>query len=137
MADEQVLYKMRKTNHIKLIAIFVSLIVISFVACRNPNDSSFKGNKESFRDKPVQFSKHARCMMGCKHFSESEIKQLVSSGKLNSKESFPNDKPCPTYAIEGLTADSQNVRVIVGECAGATRVITVIDLGKDYQCNCN
>lgn len=128
---------MKNNNLLKLLIVLTILSSFTWVGCQNPSENSIKNNKESFRDKPVQFTKHARCLMVCKHLSEREIEKLISNGKINSKECFPKDKPCPTYAVEGLTNDSQNVRVVVGECAGTTRVITVINLAKDYQCNCN
>ena len=117
--------------------VFILILLIAFVGCQYERNSSIKNSKESFRDKPVQFTKHARCMMNCKHISEVEIEKLINSGKLNSKESFRYDKPCPTFAVEGLTADSQNLRVIVGECAGVARVITVINIANEQKCNCN
>ena len=108
MVEGQAAYKMRKTDNLKfVIAILLSIIFIE--GCQNPNDASFKNNKESFREKPIQFTKHAQCLMDCKHLSESEIEKLISNGKLNSKESFPEDKPCPTYAVEGLTTDRKSV----------------------------
>ena len=110
--------------------------VFFYLACQNSKEYSVSKNKESFREKPVLYTKHAKCLMNCKHISEDEIQELISKGKLNVKESFPKDKPCPTFALEGLTNDSQHVRVIVGACAGTSRVITVIDLGKERTCNC-
>lgn len=127
---------MRQTSLIQLIIILVLMSAFFYLACQNGKEYSVKSNKESFRNKPVQYTKHARCLMSCKHISENDIEELISKGKLNTKECFPKDKPCPTFAVEGLTADSQNVRVIVGECAGAARVITVIDLAKERKCNC-
>lgn len=128
---------MKKTNLIQLIIVMALMCALFYVACENgmkyPGNNN---NKDSFRDKPVQYTRHARCLMNCKHISDKEIEKLISKGKLNSKESFPKDKPCPTFAVEGLTADSQSVRIIVGECAGVARVITVIDLAKERKCNC-
>ena len=134
---------MKKTTLIQLLIIIALMSALLYVACENgmkypvsSNNPISSNNKESFRGKPVQYTKHARCLMNCKHISEKEIEMLIAKGKLNSKESFPKDKPCPTFALEGFTNDSQNVRVIVGECAGSARVITVIDLAKERKCNC-
>lgn len=107
-----------------------------FSACENGRNYASKNGTETFRDKEVQYTRHARCLMQCRKISEKEIQNLISTGKINEKESFPKDKPCPTYAVEGLTSDSQNVRVIVGECAGAARVITLIALDKEQKCTC-
>ena len=119
-----------------ILFMFTMLAACFYVGCQNPRESAIQENRESFRDKPVQYTKHARCLMDCKHLSEKEIEKLISKGKLNSKESFPRDKPCPTFALEGFTKDSQHVRVIVGECAGTARVITVIDMVEESNCRC-
>jgi len=113
-------------------------IVASFLGwgCKNSNESSVNNSTESFRKNPVVFTRHAKCIMSCQEISEREIEHLISSGKVNGNESYPNDKPYPTYAVEGLTADSQYVRVVLGEYAGETRVITVINLINIFNCNC-
>ncbi len=136
MAAVQDAFDMKPTNLLQLIIIITMLSVFFYLACQNQKEYSVKNNKESFRDKPVFYTKHAKCVMNCKNISEDEIQELIINGKLNVKESFPKDKPCPTFAIEGFTNDSQQVRVIVGECSGTSRVITVIDLGKERMCNC-
>ncbi len=136
MAGVQDAFDMKPTSFIQLIIIITLLSVFFYLACQNNKEYSVKNDKETFRDKPVLYTNHAKCLMKCKQISEDEIQKLISKGKLNIKESFPKDKPCPTFALEGLTNDSQRVRVIVGECGGASRVITVIDLGKERICNC-
>ena len=43
---------------------------------------------------------------------------------------------CPRYAIEGVTVDSQKVRIIFAQCNEKTEVVTVIDLDTEWSCDC-
>lgn len=98
----------------------------SLVAPDEPNTSS----------SPLEYTKHARCRMGCRHISESEVLQIVSHGTVNLKKSNPQATPCPVKAVEGTTGDQQTVRVVYGECGRQKKIITVIDLKNDYVCDC-
>nr|MBK9652323.1 DUF4258 domain-containing protein [Bacteroidota bacterium] len=75
--------------------------------------------------------------MQCRHIDESEIKEIMQTGKLNLAKSNKYDKPCPSYALEGITHDYQSVRIIIADCENIAKIITVIDLKTNYSCNCN
>ena len=84
------------------------------------------------------YSKHAQCRMQCRNISESEVKDILLNGEVNYKKSQVHDKPCPSYALEGKTADGQTIRVVFAECDTVTKVITAIDLGTEKDdCDCN
>ncbi len=84
------------------------------------------------------YTKHARCRMDCRHFTEKEILEILKDGKLNKQKSQPEDLPCPSYALEGTTSDGQKARVIFASCdQDMVKVITCIDLNKKYKCDCN
>ncbi|MEZ4883534.1 MAG: DUF4258 domain-containing protein [Chitinophagales bacterium] len=83
------------------------------------------------------YTRHARCRMDCRYISEAEVAYILRNGKINPQKSKPHDAPCPTYALEGITPDDrQEVRIVFAACDDATKVITTIDLGKEYQCHC-
>ena len=48
-----------------------------------------------------------------------------------------SDGQCTSYAVEGQTADAQDVRIVYADCARETRVVTTIDLGRDWPCHCD
>ncbi len=84
----------------------------------------------------LQYTKHARCRMDCRHISEKEVKEILRKGRINHRKSKPADYPCPSYALEGVTSDRQEVRIVFAACDRKTKVITTIDLENEYQCNC-
>lgn len=90
----------------------------------------------AFRHKPLYYTKHAQCRMDCRQISEGEVKQLLKEGKINYNKSDLQDKPCPSYAVEGITSDGQQVRIVVGDCKTRASIITVIDLKEDHACDC-
>ncbi len=91
---------------------------------------------EELRSKPLVYTKHGSCRMECRQISEREIKDLLENGKHNPTDSDPDDKPCPSYAIEGWTEDGQEIRVIFANCDRQTKVVTAIDLNNNYNCDC-
>lgn len=92
--------------------------------------------EKDFRHNRIYYSKHAKCRMECRHIDESEVKEILDEGKINYSKSETNAKPCPKYALEGITHDKQHVRIIVGDCESQASIITVIDLDTDFECDC-
>jgi hypothetical protein len=85
----------------------------------------------------INYSKHARCRMQCRHISESEVREILNEGTINYKKSDLKGNPCDKrYAVEGHTHDNQRVRIIFAPCNTEETVVTVIDLGKDWGCDC-
>lgn len=82
------------------------------------------------------FSKHARCRMACRNIDENEVKEILLKGKVNHKK-IQRDKRGITWPVEGLTHDGQKVRIVFApKGEDALVVVTVIDLGKEWSCNC-
>lgn len=84
----------------------------------------------------LEYSKHAKCRMQCRHISEAEVEEIMREGKINYAKSDLQNARCPRYAVEGLTNDNQRVRIVYAQCNEATTVVTVIDLETDFTCNC-
>lgn len=85
----------------------------------------------------IHYSKHARCRMDCRHINESEVKEILASGSINYNKSELNGEVCrKRYAVEGTTHDNQHLRLIFAPCGNEETVVTVIDLGREWSCNC-
>jgi hypothetical protein len=140
---------------------FVYLILcLFFISCfnnENNNDRNtekkndkkaddFKNNTDgrehfsttdlSYNGQKVKVSKHGRCRMECRNLDAYEIQEVINKGRKNPKKSNSDSKPCPTIALEGMTADGQNARVVLGLCDGDYKIVTVIDLKNDWKCDC-
>jgi hypothetical protein len=74
--------------------------------------------------------------MECRKISQAEVEEIMKDGKINYNKSNMNARPCPSYAVEGVTRDDQFVRIVFGQCDMKTKVITVIDLNTDWTCHC-
>ena len=81
------------------------------------------------------FSKHAKCRMDCRKINESEVKEILKSGKINHKK-IQNDKRGKTYPVEGYTHDKQHVRIVFAPKGDGLVVVTVIDLDTEWKCDC-
>lgn len=86
--------------------------------------------------RPLIYTKHARCRMGCRQIDATEVEQILEEGTINIEKSDPDGKPDPKYALEGRTKDNQQVRIIFAPAAKGMVVITCIDLKEEWECNC-
>lgn len=83
------------------------------------------------------FTQHALCRMNCRAITEEEVRAILKNGNINFQKSHPQDIPCPAYALEGTTADKQQVRIIFASCDSITKVVTAIDLELEKDtCEC-
>lgn len=90
------------------------------------------------RPQQINYSKHARCRMQCRRISQAEVEDILRNGTINYRKSELGDRPdCRRkYALEGATNDGQRVRIIFAPCRDEVTVVTVIDLGRDWACDC-
>jgi len=117
--------------------VVLGLLVVSFVykgkGCQMPGSAKL----EELSFQKLELTKHGACRMECRGISESEIKELLKTGKINYDKSEVHDKPCGTYAVEGNTKDGQHVRVVIADCDTISKVVTAIDLGMEKDsCEC-
>lgn len=93
-------------------------------------------NKIEINAAQLSYSKHARCRMECRQIDESEVREVLANGKMdNSRTRTTNEGT--SYAVEGITHDDQRVRVVYSPHNENTVIVTVIDLDKEWPCNCN
>ena len=87
-------------------------------------------------DEKLVYTKHARCRMECRNITEEVIREVILEGSINEQKS--NNKPgdCPTYALEDDTKEGQHLRIVFAKCADVTKVVTCIDRGKEFDCDC-
>lgn len=83
---------------------------------------------KKLQNNPLIYTKHANCRMNCRQISRTEVQQILETGKVVFNKSRVHDKPCPTYALEGVTDDGQTVRIVFAACDSTTKVVTAIDL---------
>jgi Domain of unknown function (DUF4258) len=84
----------------------------------------------------LEYSNHAKCRMQCRKISQAEVEEIMQDGTINYKKSDLQNARCPRYALEGVTKDDQKVRIVFAQCDKLTEVVTVIDLGTDWSCDC-
>lgn len=115
----------------------LGLLAVSIIfkgrSCKMPGSVKL----EELAHQNLELTKHGECRMKCRNITLDEIKQVLQSGKINYDKSEPRDTPCGTYAVEGNTADGQNVRIVIADCDTISRVVTAIDLRSETDsCDC-
>jgi hypothetical protein len=93
---------------------------------------------EAFDRHPAHlyYTKHALCRMDCRNITKDEINEIMHKGIINFNKSFRNDRPCPTFALQGQTSDGDKLRVIFAQCSDETKVVTCYNLEQDFECHC-
>ena len=84
----------------------------------------------------IIYSKHARCRMACRNIDESEVKEILAGGQLNTSK-IQEDERGKTYPLEGETHDKQHVRIVFAPKGNDTvEVVTCIDMDTEWPCDC-
>ncbi len=111
-----------------------------FVSCHS-FDSGGKpnniGNSPFDRHGQIILTKHARCRMDCRHITMREIHEILDNGTINYDKSELNSHPDPKFAVEGYTGEKQHLRIIVAPENEKLIIVTCIELGVEWQCDCN
>ena len=103
---------------------------------RDPSSAVDRNRGFDRRVSYLEYTKHAKCRMECRQISQIEVEEIMKEGTINYNKSNVKMRSCPVYSLEGTTQDNQRVRIVFGQCKDKTRVITCIDLNKDWQCHC-
>ena len=136
----------RKAAPIILVFALVALVFI-IRQCKDGPDTKVSTTRKSTtstnRDQGfdrrisyIEYSNHAKCRMGCRKISQTEVEEIMQAGKINYNKSDLKNARCPRYAVEGVTTDKQKVRIVFAQCNEKTQVVTVIDLDTEWSCNC-
>lgn len=126
---------MRKNQPVMVILGIVLLIITLFLTKKRPQPLDNKYFNRNIHN--LSYSKHARCRMDCRQVSEAEVLDILQNGTINPQKTRLNDKPCPSFALEGYSQqDKQHLRIVFAQCEDLTKVVTCIDLDNDFSCNC-
>ena len=87
------------------------------------------GNKE------LHYSKHALCRMDCRHIDQQEVKEILDNGTINFPKIEESEKGV-SYPMEGKTHEGEHLRIVFAPHDNEITVVTVIDLDKEWECDC-
>jgi hypothetical protein len=123
-----------RTSRVSFTLVIILLFLAIFIWKRSHEPQA----REAFDRHPshLQYTKHALCRMDCRHISEDDIMEIMHDGIINFYNSNRNDKPCPTYALQGETSEGKKLRVIFAQCNKETRVVTCYNLRENFECHC-
>ncbi len=136
----------------KKILPFIFLVVLAFVAlllnkCNTIKSKQPQVTTQENVEKPasglnrnplhINYSKHAKCRMDCRHITANEIADILKNGTINYKKSELEGNDCrKKYAVEGYSKNQQHLRIIFAPCGDEVTVVTCIDLGVEWACDC-
>lgn len=74
--------------------------------------------------------------MACRHIDENEVSEILEKGDVNLNR-IETDNRGTTYPVEGTTSDGQHVRIVFAPHEKEITVVTVIDIEKEWPCDCD
>ncbi len=117
----------------KKILSLAGLIALGFLANKNLLQSSAARKPLT----TIVLTKHAKCRMQCRKITRAEIEEVLTQGRINSKKTDTSARPCPIQVKEKrVNQDQQLIRVVAAQCQNKTKIVTVIDLERNYNCSC-
>ena len=127
-----------------LIFLAITALVVKRCSSNSPKTTNtateeIAANKRGLNRNPSQinYSKHAKCRMECRHIDEAEVKDMLINGAVNYKKSDLKGDDCQKkYAVEGYSKDKQHLRIIFAPCNTEVTVVTCIDIGQEWECHC-
>ncbi|HSN10141.1 MAG TPA: DUF4258 domain-containing protein [Hanamia sp.] len=123
----------RRSNFYFLVIFIVVFLIIKSAAWFNHSNRETR----SFRNtNHLILTRHVKCRMDCRHITEDEIKEILKEGSVNYAKSGIGSKGDSTFALEGYSHENQHIRVVVAPESDGLVVITCIDLGHEWPCNC-
>jgi hypothetical protein len=126
---------------LRLINVLAVLVVV-FTGCGQSSTQTVEGSPLDRHVSRLIFTRHAHCRMDCRHITEKEIREILEEGEINYRKSQPDGHPDPKYALDGYTKEGQQLRVVFAvpterpETAHSLVVVTCIELGVEWQCDC-
>jgi len=125
------------SSKIKKILSLLAFLILGYIGQKQDYAPFSKKEKNSSYSKNIVLTKHAKCRMKCRNINQAEIEEVLAKGKINWRKTKKNAKPCPVKAYEYRTkTDNQMTRVVAADCSNNTKIITVIDLDRNYNCYC-
>jgi len=123
-----------KTSRATYTLIVVLLFLAAFILIRSHEPR----RGEAFNRHPghLSYSRHAQCRMDCRHISPQDIADIMEKGIINFNRSNRNGRPCPTFALQGLTSGGATLRVVFAQCREETKVVTCYNLREEFECHC-
>ena len=121
-----------------LILALAVLFITKWKDVQQQSDTEYTVRQRGFdrRISTLEYTKHALCRMDCRRISKSDVNDIMRNGEINYAKTELDDKPCPTYALQGYSNDGQHLRVIFAQCDNKTKVVTCYDLEKEFECHC-
>ena len=113
---------------------FLLFIAVLFSQCHQTPTGPEPFNRH---ESHLIYTHHARCRMDWRHVTETEIREILEKGEINEGKSEPNARPDPKYALDGYTREGQHLRIVLAPTNRGLVVITCIELGVEWQCDCH
>lgn len=125
---------MRSRNVILSLILVLALLAFTFMKVRfwEPK-RKLTFNRNPYR---IEYLQLALCRMDCHHISANDITEIIKTGKVNVEESNLKNKPCPLFAVQGVTKKRVDLQVFIIQCGRVAKVINCSSPQTDFDCQC-
>ena len=95
-----------------------------------------KSESESWRSLPVTKTRHGTCRMACRQIDDGEVARVLREGRWVRERTREEPGRCPSHALEGPGDAGERLRIVVAACETELRLVTAIDLDREWPCSC-
>lgn len=102
------------------------------------SEDDFTASDIRYKDQIVTLSHEGRCWAICLDVDAFELQEVLDLEDVNHGESsdLVSSGECPRVAFDGMTRDKQEIRVILTDCEEDPKIVEIIDLKEQKECDC-
>jgi hypothetical protein len=125
---------MQSRNVIFSLAVVLALLIFIFIRIRFIEPK----RKLTFNRNPsrIEYAQLALCRMACYHFSANDITEILKNGEVNFSKSDIHARPCPIFAIRGITKKGKILGLLVAQCGRIAKIKSCDNMTVMNQCDC-
>jgi hypothetical protein len=84
----------------------------------------------------IVYSPSALCQMDCLYLNANHVTEVLKRGEVIIDQSDLKARPCPIFAIKGITKSGKKIELLVQQCGSVTKINTLNYLSSPIICNC-
>jgi len=74
--------------------------------------------------------------MRCYQFNANDVTEILKIGEVNFSQSDVHARPCPIFAVRGVTKSGKRLGILVVQCGRVAKIRSCDNLTVMYQCDC-
>ncbi len=92
---------------------------------------------EELNAQVLKISDSGKHCLECRGFTATDVKEIMSKGRVNYSESKVHERPYPIFAVDGRSKDGRLFRILIADIADTSKILTIADLQQKKDTCCS